>query len=375
MSVVSASVSTRVVPLRRTAELQEVLKAVLLTTGRPVSAKYLAEAAGVSEAKVVDVLSTPTDDHRGIVITWDGSNAELAVSPRYASVVYAATQSDTARSLTLIEEYLSVMRQRGFSPNTIKGRRQFLTRFADELGRPIDEATTRDVRRFLMREEQERGNSTSTIAAKIHQLSAMYGWFEREEVIERNPMARIDAPQLPPNEPRYLTHEEIERVRDVATGRDRVLFELLYSTGLRREEAVKLDWQDIDLEGKTLLVREGKGGKSRSVPLSTRAVMLLRDYRAKRTDDEPYVFRSQFRRRLSKESVNQRMRLLGERAGLPERLTPHRLRHSMAKHLRDAGMPLDVIQALLGHEDMRTTQRYSGLPDQQIGQYYRAVFP
>ena len=78
---------------------------------------------------------------------------------------------------------------------------------------------------------------------------------------------------------------------------------------------------------------------------------------------------------MSKENINRRMRLLGEKAGLRERLTPHRLRHSMAKHLRDAGMPLDVVQALLGHTDLRTTQRYAGLPDQQIGQFYRAVFP
>lgn len=375
MSVVSASVPTRIVPLRRPSELHEILKAVLFAAGRPVSAKYLADAAGVSEAKVISVLSAaPADESRGIVISWDGTNAELSVSPRYASVVYAATQSDTARSLSLIEEYLSAQRQRGRAATTIKQYRAFMTRFAREVGRPLDEVTTRDVRRFLMNEEQ-RGNSTSTIASKIHRLSSLFGWLEREELIDKNPMARIDAPQLPPAEPRYLTHEEIERVRDVATGRDRVLFEVLYSSGIRREEAANLDWTDINFDTKALLVREGKGGKSRTTMLSTRAVMLLRQYRAERTDDEPYVFRSQFRRRMSNESINRRIRLLGERAGLRERLTPHRLRHSMAKHLRDAGMPLDVIQALLGHEDMRTTQRYSGLPDQHIGQYYRAVFP
>lgn len=376
MSAVSLPRYEHVVPLRRPDDLYEILQALLLTAGRPVSAKYLADAAGVSVARIIDVLSAPpSDDTRGLVIAWDGHHAELSINQRYAGVVYAATQADTARSLTLIDEYLSAQRQRGLRPNTLNGYREFLVRFAHEIGRPIDEVTTRDIRRFLMREEAERGNSTATIASKISRLSALYKWLHREEIIERNPMARIDAPKLPEHEPRYLTHEEIERIRDAAKGLDRVIFELLYSTGLRREEAVKLDRADVNLNARTVFVRDGKGGKSRLVPMSTRAALELERYLARRTDDNPWLLQSQFRCRMSKESINRRMRKLGEKAGLRERLTPHRLRHSMAKHLRDAGMPLDVVQALLGHTDLRTTQRYAGLPDQQIGQFYRAVFP
>lgn len=374
----NTAVLGRVVPIRRqdVDELASLFEAVLFSTGRPVSAQYLADVAGVNVQKAktaLDVLRSRDD--RGICVLWDGHQVELIVNPRFSAAIFEAGRSDVEHSIQLIEEYLSVQRQRGRRPKTIESYRLFLTRFAREIGRPIDEVETRDIRRFLLKEERERGNGIATIASKIHRLNSLYKWLEREELIERNPMLRIDAPTPPKPDPRYLTHEEIEQIRDVATGLDRVIFEVLYSSGIRREEAVMLDWEDIDFNAKVLTVRDGKGGKARKCPLSTRAVMYLQQYLAERKDNEPWVFRSQYRKRMSKESIGRRMRILGERAGLRRRLTPHRLRHSMATHLLAAGMPLEMVQEILGHESVRTTQVYARTQTHQIDQYYRRVFP
>lgn len=359
--------------IRRGFDLSSAIEAVLFSVGRPVSAQYLAQAIGVDESKVRRALRSH-DDSRGIFVAWNGHQAELVVNPRYANIVNRSHETDVDYSIGLIEEYLSAQRQRGRRPKTLESYRLFLHRYAREVGKPIDEAETRDVRRFLLAEEK-RGNSVATIASKVHRLSSLYKWLEREELVERNPMHRIDAPTPPKTPPRHLTHEEIEQIRDVADGLDRIIFEVLYSSGIRREEAVLLDWDDIDLAGKALTVREGKGGKSRVCPLSTRAVRCLQQYRDQRTDDDPWVFRSQFRKRMSVEALGRRMRNLGERAGLRGRLTPHRLRHSMATHLLAAGMPLEMVQEILGHESVRTTQVYARTQTHQIDQYYRRVFP
>ncbi len=372
------SVTSRVVPIHRH-ELPSLIEAVLYHAGRPVTATYLADVAGASEGEVrqvLDVLRSRKGDDRGICVSWDGHHASLVVNPRYEALIRLTDHSYVDHSIALIEEYLSVQRQRGRRPRTIESYRLFLTRFARELGKPVDEATTRDIRRFLMREESERGNVQSTVTRKIHILSSLYKWLHREEIIERDPMARIDAPTDEEAPPKFLTVEELERVRDVCRSfMDRLLVELLYSSGVRVSEAVAIDWSDIDWEGKRVLVRDGKGGKSRIVPLSTRAVMLLREHRRRRQDDSPWLLQSQFRQRMSVAAIQSRMRKIGERAGLAERLTPHRLRHTLATHLLAGGTPIHVVQEILGHSSVRTTQVYARTQMEQVEMYYRRVIP
>ena len=154
---------------------------------------------------------------------------------------------------------------------------------------------------------------------------------------------------------------------------ERALVELLYSSGLRVSEAVALDWSDIGWQERTITVRDGKGGSRRVAPMSTRASLLLRRLKEERQDDEPWVFRSQFRRRMSKEAITRWIRNLGERAGINGRLTPHRFRHSLATHLLEAGVPIDVVQAILGHSSVATTQVYARTQRSSIETHYRRV--
>src|SRR5690606_24101701 len=146
-------------------------------------------------------------------------------------------------------------------------------------------------------------------------LRSLFMWLEREELMEKITMLRIGAPVEDKPPPKFLTRAEIERLRDACRRpMERLVLEVLYSSWHRVSEAVALDWDDVNLDGKYLLVRDGKGGKARQAPLSTRAVMLLRQYREQRKDGNPWVLQSQFRRRMSKESIERTMRVLGERA-------------------------------------------------------------
>lgn len=276
-----------------------------------------------------------------------------------------------------VQEFLLYQKLRGRRPGTLKAYQEFLMRFLREIRRPVEEISVADIRRFLMAEES-RGNKTTTIATKIACLRSFFNWLEREEYIVKNPMRRIDRPKLPPAAPKYLSHDEIEALREAAASKglmDQLIVEVLYSSGLRVSELIALDWDDIDFTNKQLMVREGKGGKSRTVPLSTRAIRLLKRYRKIRQDDEPYIFRSREKGRMVKETVEYRIRELGKLAGLQQKVTPHRLRHSQATHLLEAGMPIDMIQKVLGHESISTTQVYARTQMTGVEQYYRRVFP
>lgn len=369
--------ASRVVPIRRQSveELASLFEAVLFASGRPMPVDQLARVAGIETTyarRVLEVLRSHGDS-RGICVSVNGSLVELVINPQFTGAIQGVARTDLERSLSLIEEYLSVQRQRGRRPKTIESYRLFLSRYARAVGKPIDEVETRDIRQFLMAEER-RGNQNSTIASKIHRLSSLYKWLVREEIIDKNPMLRIDAPEEEEPEPKHLTHEELELVRMACVKPiERLLVEVLYSSGIRREEASKLDWPDVDFADRTLTVRDGKGGKFRVVPLSTRATILLRQHRNVRTDNDPCVFRSQFKRRMAVETIGRRIRIIGERAGLEERLTPHRLRHSLATHLLEAGVPLDVVQKILGHKKPSTTQIYAKRQMRQVEEYYRRV--
>lgn len=372
----------QVVPLHRGSAAEALVplcEALLFTAGKPLTAEEIAESTGARPEAVQAALRELTTQfeaaNRGLCVAWIGPAAQLIAKPQYHQTIDAARRMDGDRLALVVREYIQAQRLRGRRPKTLEAYQQFLERFIRTVGKPVEDITVRDVRLFLMGEEA-RGNNRNTIGTKVVKLRSFFKWLEREELIDKNPMLRIDPPADDKSPPKYLTHEEIERLRDACRRpMERLLLEVLYSSGLRVSEAVALNWDDVNLDGKYLIVRDGKGGKSRQAPLSTRAVMLLRQYRDRRRDGSPWVFQSQFKRRMSKESIERTMRVLGERAGLRDRLTPHRLRHSLATHLLAAGVPIDVVQHILGHESIKTTTVYARTQQTTIEQHYRRVFP
>lgn len=281
----------------------------------------------------------------------------------------------TALPHAYVREFILHQQLRGRRVETLKAYESFLNRFLKIIHKQVAQITVHDVRQFLLA-ESARGNKQSSLATKIAILRSFFGWLTREEYIDKDPMNRIDRPKLPPSAPKYLTHDEMEALREAATELiDKLIIEMLYSTGVRVTELIKLNWDDIDTNTKQAIIRDGKGGKSRVVPISTKAIRLLKQYRATRQDDNPWIFESRYKRRMVKETIERRVRKLGKKAGIQKTVTPHRLRHSQATHLLDAGMPINMVQKILGHASVSTTQIYARTQMAGVEQYYRRLFP
>lgn len=367
------------VPLRLqgTGDLVPLCEAFLFDASKPLTLEQLASSTGISIEIIQEALlqleyKLETDD-RGLSLARLGRTVQLAIKPNYQAIIDRARQTDTERVLAVVREYLHTQRLRGRRPGTLRAYEWFLTRFVEDVGRPIEEIRTRDVRFFLMGEES-RGNKRSTIATKTAMLRAFFAWCETEELVDGNPMRKIESPKTGQSDPKYLTHEELELIREACTNHlDRCILEVLYGSGLRVSEVAALDWSDVDWQEKTITVRDGKGGKSRIVPMSTRAALLLRRLRDQRVDDDPCVFRSQMKRRMHKTTLERRVAALGERAHLNRRVTPHHLRHSLATHMLESGAPIDVVQSILGHSDISTTQIYARTQRSTVEMWYRRV--
>jgi integrase/recombinase XerD len=374
----TASTSRVVVPMKQSADgYLPLFEAILFSAGKPLSPDQIATAIGCTPQFATQVLhqlaNQLEDADRGLCVAWDGNSAHLVAKPQYQQSIEVVHHTDMERLTTVVDEFLHIQKLNGRRPKTIEMYQGFLMRFVKYVGKLVDQITTRDIRLFLMAEEQ-RGNSRNTLTTKTVVLRSFFGWCEKEDLIDKNPMRKIDKPKEHKAEPKFLTREEIELVREAATQPfDRALVEVLYGSGLRVSEAANLDWSDIKWDTLEIAVLDGKGGKDRIVPMSTRAKLLLTKLKEARSDNDPCVFRSQFKQRMSTAMIQRRINTLGEKAGLKTKLTPHRFRHSLATHLLASGTPLDVVQAILGHEDISTTQVYAKTQRSTIEMHYRRI--
>ncbi len=279
-----------------------------------------------------------------------------------------------ASNASLLKAFLLHLRLSGRTQTTQTSYRQFLERFLTSVGKPAQVTTTKDIRLFLMG-EVDRGNSDSSIATKVAILKSFFKWLLVEECISRDPMLKVEKPKVRRKEPASLSYDELEALRETANGNlvDQLLVELLYSSGMRVSEAQGLNWTDIDWEHKEASI-VGKGNKPGVVELSTRTIRLLRKYRATRTDEDPAVLYSRYKRRMSVATIQRRVRKLGKKAGIQQRVHPHLFRHTHAQHLLDAGAPLEVVSTSLRHSQISTTQIYAQVRRSALRQHHRVVF-
>lgn len=261
-------------------------------------------------------------------------------------------------------------------------------RWASERG--IDPATlgVRDLRRYLA-SLSERGNAPSTIARKLAAVRALLRVQVELGHRSENPAELLSSPKRPRNLPRVLKPDEVVALLDRIPAttplelRDRALFELAYASGLRAEELVTLDLDSVDFDAEAVRV-EGKGDKTRIVPVGEHALRALERYLAagrpaldKR--NEPALLVSKSGRRLSTSDVRRRLRGWARRAssGAPALIDahPHALRHSFATHLLEGGADLRAIQELLGHATISTTQVYTRVESRRLRSAYARAHP
>lgn len=352
------------------------IEAFLFSEKELRSVTQIATRIGASEREVrkylVELETRYESSNFGISLQWEGEKVTLVPKHKYTQKFYADKTEYEAKSKRLLDKYFEA---KPLAVTTKKTYIGFLYRLADSIDSCIDSVDTNTIRDFLKSEEVDRGNGPKTIGNKIDILNSLFDWLLLEKYISESPMTRIEKPAVPVTLPRSLTYEEIELVRDVATGISKVLFELMYSTGLRVSEVSNLDRNDVDFITRTVTVRDGKGSKDREGRLSTRASLVLKQYLSSRDDNDPWLFRSNFGNRMSKDSIQRYMGILGKKAGLHRKLTPHMLRHSFATHLLDAGVPIEVVQYLLGHESVKTTQIYAKVNPKNVNHFYDKVFP
>lgn len=248
------------------------------------------------------------------------------------------------------------------------------------------EADVNTVRSFLAF-LNEQNYSKATSARKLATLRSFYKYLVRRGQITTSPVAAIRTPKQEKRLPRFLTGEQIEvllSAPDVNTmlgARDRAILETLYSSGLRVSELVALDLSDVDFLGEVLHVK-GKGKKERLAPVGSSALQALQRYLTfrdadprKGSFDPRSLFINKHGQRLSTRSVRRKLDKYLIQAGLDPRISPHTLRHSFATHMLNNGADLRVVQELLGHQSLSTTQIYTHLTTNHMKQVYDNAHP
>lgn len=278
-------------------------------------------------------------------------------------------------------EYLGV--ERGASPHTLRSYTADLTEFtrflADEKIGGLPDVDTRAVRAYLGRLHQRR-LSKATIARKLAAVRSCFRFLARRGVLPANPARQVRSPRLGRRLPSFLPVDEATLLLNAppapsaAGARDRALLELLYASGLRVAEGCGLDLDDLDEARRTVRV-VGKGDKERVVPVGETALEALAAHLAMRGRQRGPLFLNARGGRLTSRSAHRIVRARARQAGIDQRVTPHTLRHSFATHMLGAGADLRLIQELLGHSRLSTTQRYTHVSPEHLMRVYDRAHP
>lgn len=288
-----------------------------------------------------------------------------------------------------LEHYLQSLDREGASPYTLKNYGtdigQFIA-YCAEAGVTSPAALTRDWVRHYLAELTEVGYARASIARRVFELRAFGDHLVARGVWEENLFRRIEAPRLPQRLPHYLTQEQVQRLLalpfpDTPQGlRDRAILETLYASGVRVSELSALNLADLHVNAGELRVI-GKGNKERWAFIGEPAQRALRVYleegrpqlAGRRVSEAVFLNRSGGR--LSVRSISALVREAGIAAGIPFEVTPHVLRHTFATHLLDGGADLRVVQELLGHSSIATTQIYTHISQAHARAAYQRAHP
>lgn len=290
--------------------------------------------------------------------------------------------------LTSYLEHLQSERQ--LSANTIKAYRKdvlSLISFCEENYLfSWQQVKVHHIRKFVS-ERHRKGAGGKTIQRALSSIRNFYEYLARELKVNANPASGVSAPKSPRKLPRVLDTDEIAHLlsfesKDWYDQREKALFELIYSSGLRLGEVAATDIKDIDLAEAIVRVT-GKGNKTREIPVGKNAIFALktwlqiRENLPKKTPllDQEALFLSNRGKRISHRSIQQRLRLWALKLGIQGRVHPHMLRHSVASHLLESSGDLRAVQEFLGHSDISTTQIYTHLDFQHLASVYDKAHP
>lgn len=290
----------------------------------------------------------------------------------------------------ILMDYLHYLKvERGLSENTINSYGIDLKLFLEYLREneiPSFKQVNKEVIVNYMQSEKNNNKANSSILRSVSSLRKFFQYLAQEKIIEKDPMLLIDTPKKKQHLPQVLTKEEVEKLlRSPNTGqvlglRDRAMLELMYATGLRISEIINLKLKDLHLTMGTLQTL-GKGHKERIVPVGDEAIKWVNRYleearpkllKQKRSN---YLFLNFHGNNLTRQGVWKNLKAEVRKAGIQKNITPHTLRHSFATHILENGADLRIVQELLGHADISTTQIYTHLSNKQLADIYNRAHP
>jgi integrase/recombinase XerC len=293
----------------------------------------------------------------------------------------------------IMEDFLTQNEaERRLSSHSLRGYRQDLTEFLNYLEtQGIKETSQLDLpllRGFLALLHKK--NKKSSVARKMAALRSCFGYAQKKGWIQENPMAQVRTPKIEKTIPPFLSEKDVETLLQepitdsILELRDQAFLELFYASGLRLSELTNLNWSSLDLSLGLLRVI-GKGGKERVVPMGRKAIKSLLNYHQamkqaeKRSEfkitDPQAVFLNRFGDRVCDRTIARRLKKRVVKGNLSPAISPHALRHSFATHLLNAGADLRIVQELLGHASLSTTQKYTHISMSHLIEVYQKAHP
>ena len=274
--------------------------------------------------------------------------------------------------------------EKGLSKNTIEAYSNDINDFLSWLNKrniqnykEISELVVNEYVAYLF----NKALKSSTVNRKISSLKSFYLFLIKKKIISSSPLSEIITPKKEHYLPSSMSEDEVERLLrspnielDIEN-RDKAMIEMLYATGMRISELINLKITDIDLERSVLKVL-GKGSKERLIPFGEKALDSLNSYLAKRKKSlAKEVFISNRGKKMTRTGFWQRIKIYLSREGLKDSISPHTLRHAFATHLLNRGADLRSVQLLLGHSDLSTTQIYTHIAKQRLGEVLKKHHP
>ncbi len=294
-------------------------------------------------------------------------------------------------------EYLESLALNNYSENTIRIRGSGVRLFTAwcyerdvRQAAEVTEAIADRYKKYLFhyRKKDNKPLSFQTQSQRLVSVRTWFKWLAKKKYILYNPTAELELPKLEKTIPtNLLTEKDAERVinqpdiRQEFGVRDRAILETFYSTGIRRSELLNLKIYDLQMDKGTLAIRKGKGKKDRMVPIGDRAIRWIEKYLIEERPeyvmepDEEYIFINQDGLPLSKTNIGDRVLGYIRESGVNKQGGCHLFRHSMATHMLENGADIRIIQAILGHESLSTTETYTKVSIAHIQEVHRRTHP
>ena len=291
----------------------------------------------------------------------------------------------------LLDEFLNYLTvERGLSKNTISSYKTDLVHFLNHLEskgiKDIDKIRRQDIMNYLLSLKDNNGLSSNSISRALVAIKMFYRFLVQERFVKDDVAGIMESPKLIRPLPNVLGMAEVDKMlaapdlRDWMGIRDRAALELMYATGMRVSELVELTTEGLNLDVGFIKCR-GKGDKERIVPIEKKAKEATERYMAKvrprllKKREDKHLFLSRLGKKVSRQSFWKMIKRLARKARIKREVTPHTLRHSFATHLLERGADLRVVQEMLGHSDISTTQVYTHINKERLKSIHRQFHP